>query len=158
MSIKSIVEAAWPEILKVQVEAYSMVDLESLEVLKSKWLRSLESCFLYRDGESVVGYLLAHSWNSERPPKLFQKLPAGTEGPILFIHDLAISKLALGKGLGSRMIEHLLQIAQSSGYKQIRLVSVQGQLCFGVSWVTDQDVCSSYGEGAQLMCRVLQEQ
>ncbi|EPZ5839207.1 GNAT family N-acetyltransferase [Vibrio cholerae] len=158
MSIESIVETTWPEILKLQAEVYHLVEPESLEVLRDKWLRSPSSCFTYRDDEQLIGYLLAHSWNSRTPPKLFNKLPKGTEGSILFLHDLAVSNHTFGKGIGSKMIEHLVNVATASGYKEILLVSVQNSMQFWQKQgftIVEQEVCNSYGDSAQLMKRVL---
>nr|WP_067290378.1 GNAT family N-acetyltransferase [Marinobacterium profundum] len=155
MPIKKINEDIWSEILKVQAEAYSQIEPESLEVLKSKWLRSPESCFVYEKSGEVVGYLLAHSWNSEVPPKLFKTLPVGTEGTVLFLHDLAISSAGEGDGLGRKMVAHLLKIAKGSGFQQVRLVSVQDSVEFwkkqGFAATANHELCSSYGEDAQLM-------
>lgn len=155
MSIKAINEETWSDIAKIQAEVYYQIEPESLEVLQSKWLRSPESCFVYEKSAKVLGYLLAHSWSREMPPKLYQPLPADTEGSILFLHDLAISSAATGEGLGKKMVSHLLKIAKRSGFQQLRLVSVQDSLGFwqkqGFIPVEGQEVCSSYGEGAELM-------
>ena len=155
MSIKPIDDTSWSGIAKIQAEAYSQVEPESVDVLKSKWLRSPECCFVYEKAGKVVGYLLAHSWDSEAPPKLFQTLPTGTEGSLIFLHDLAISKEASGEGVGRKMVVHLLQKVKELGFQQVRLVSVQDSLKFwqkqGFSLIEHQEVCSSYGEGAQLM-------
>lgn len=91
MSIEIITESAWPEILKLQSEVYLLVEPESLEVLQDKWNRTPKCCFIFRDKEELKGYLLAHSWNKELPPKLFNTLPKETEGDILFLHDLAVA-------------------------------------------------------------------
>ncbi|MGP9802468.1 GNAT family N-acetyltransferase [Rheinheimera sp. NSM] len=155
MPIKPIDDTSWSGIAQVQAEAYSQVEPENLDVLKSKWLRSPESCFVYEKAGKVVGYLLAHSWNSETPPKLFQALPVGTGGAIIFLHDLAILREVSGEGIGGKMVVHLLQIAKEQGFQQIRLVSVQDSLGFwqkqGFSPIKHQEICSSYGEDAQLM-------
>lgn len=154
MSIESIAETTWPEILKLQAEVYHLVEPESLEVLQDKWLRSPNSCFIYRDDERIAGYALAHSWNSKTPPKLFNKLPKGTDGSILFLHDLAVSSNSFGKGIGSTMMAHLVNIAIVSGYREIRLVSVQNSMQFWKKqgFITlEQQVCKSYGDSAQLM-------
>ncbi len=155
MPIKPIDDTSWSGIVKVQAEAYSQVEPESLDVLKSKWLRSPESCFVYEKAGKVVGYLLAHSWNREAPPKLFQTLPIVTDGPIIFLHDLAVSREVAGEGIGGKMVLHLLQMAKTSGFQQIRLVSVQDSREFwqkqGFLPIEHQEVCSSYGEDAQLM-------
>ncbi|MCA3958331.1 GNAT family N-acetyltransferase [Vibrio vulnificus] len=118
MSIEIIREAAWPEILKLQSEVYLLVEPESLEVLKDKWNRTPKCCFIYRDCEELKGYLLAHSWNKEQPPKLFNALPKETEGDILFLHDLAIASSSFGQGIGSKLMKHLVGIATGLGFKQ----------------------------------------
>ena len=103
----------------------------------------------------MVGYLLAHSWNSELPPELYTMLPVGTEGRILFLHDLAISSAVTGEWLGKKILAHLLETAKSSGFQQIRLVEVQDSMGFwkkyGFLPIKNQQGCSSYGGDAQLM-------
>lgn len=159
MSIEIIRETAWPEILKLQEKAYLLVEPESLEVLKDKWNRTPNCCFLYRDNEQIKGYLLAHSWNKKQPPKLFNVLPKETEGNILFLHDLAISSSSFGQGIGSKLMKHLVEVATGFGFKEIRLVSVQNSKLFwqrqGFKPLSEK-VCKSYGSDAQLMCRKLQ--
>ena len=160
MSINLIEETIWPDILKLQSEAYYLVEPESFEVMKDKWLCSPESCFVYKNGQQLLGYLLAHSWHSKQPPKLYQPLPKEVNGSILFLHDLAVSKLAKGKGVASKMFSQLLNVAISSGYQQIRLVSVQDSKAF---WMklgfvpAKGNIFASYGVDAVLMQRVLKE-
>ena len=155
MPIGPISEVTWSEIVAVQAEAYSEIEPESLEVLKSMWLRSPECCFVYEKSGRVVGYLLAHSWNSEMPPKLYRPLPIGTEGTILFLHDLAISSSAAGQGVGKELAEHFINVAHGLGFQQIMLVSIQDSVGFwkkqGFTPVHNQDVGSAYGKSAQLM-------
>lgn len=157
MTIKLVEETTWPGILKVQSEVYLEVEPEHVDVLKSKWHQSPDCCFAYHHNNDVIGYLLAHSWNKETPPKLFQPLPekADTNGSILFLHDLAISHQASGKGIGAKMVTHLLSIATKLQFEQVLLVAVQGSFMFwnkmGFSEVTDQSISSTYGEGAKMM-------
>lgn len=159
MPIEIIREAVWPEILKLQSEAYLAVEPESLEVLKDKWNRTPDCCFTYRDCEKLQGYLLAHAWNREQPPKLFHTLPKETEGDILFLHDLAVTSTSIGQGIGSKLIKHLVEVSTGLGFKEIRLVSVQNSKLF---WQKQgfkpllEKVCNSYGSDAQLMRRQLQ--
>ncbi|EPE4803431.1 GNAT family N-acetyltransferase, partial [Vibrio vulnificus] len=158
MSIQGIVSSTWSDILQLQQGVYLSVEPESLEVLQSKWLRSPETCFVFNEDSQVMGYLLAHSWNTEIPPKLFKPLPSNTEGSILFLHDLAVRKSESGKGIGKKLIAQLLKTAHLQGYEQILLVAVQNSVNF---WKKqgfiplNQKVKECYGEGAQLMRRVL---
>ncbi|ATC97225.1 hypothetical protein PTUN_b0904 [Pseudoalteromonas tunicata] len=102
--------------------------------------------------------MLAHSWNKEQPPKLFNALPKNTEGDILFLHDLAIASSSFCQGIGSKLMKHLVGIATGLGFKEIRLVSVQNSEMF---WQRQgfkplpEKVCKSYGADAQLMWRKL---
>jgi len=163
MPIRPITHVMWPEILKIQAEAYSKVAPESLEVLQSKWQQSPDCCFAYLDEKSepeeknIQGYLLAHAWHSETPPKLYQILPEGSHGSILFLHDLALSKRAKGRGVGSQMVKHLLASATSSGFQSALLVSVQDSVLFwqkyGFVEVMNQKASESYGDDAKVMRR-----
>ena len=158
MSIQGIVASMWPDILQLQNNVYLSVEPESLEVLQSKWLRSPETCFVFQENSQIMGYLLAHSWNTEIPPKLFKLLPSNSEGSILFLHDLAIRKGASGKGIGKKLIAQLFKTACLQGYEQILLVSVQNSAHF---WQRqgftplNQKVDECYGEEAQLMRRII---
>ncbi|NLU97027.1 GNAT family N-acetyltransferase [Marinomonas sp. UCMA 3892] len=177
MPIQPITQTMWAEILKIQAEAYSAIEPESLEVLQSKWQQSPDCCFAYlgerswleekseleeqggQEKRNILGYLLAHAWHGETPPKLYQPLPEGSHGPILFLHDLALSKRAVGRGVGSQMVTHLLDTAVSSGFQKALLVSVQDSVSFwqkhGFVEMTDQQASESYGEDAKVMMRAL---
>ena len=78
----------------------------------------------------------------------------------MFLHDLAVSSNSFGKGIGSTMMAHLVNIAIVSGYREIRLVSVQNSMQFwqkqGFTSL-EQAVCKSYGDSAQLMKRELDD-
>ena len=81
MSIVEISEKSWQGILQVQEEAYTGIPSEEVDVLKSKWKASPETCFVFQSSRSeVLKYLLTHPWNSDEPPKLFEKLPRKSTG------------------------------------------------------------------------------
>lgn len=160
MAIELITAATWPEILQLQGEVYRDVEPEDVEILQDKWIRSPKSCFIYREDDHLKGYLLSHPWHDDRPPKLFQRLPLGTDGKVLFLHDLAISPSSSGQGIGSIMLRHLIALAGHSGYQEIRLVSVQNSSRFWQKQgftALPQAVCNSYGQDALFMARTLSE-
>ncbi|AUJ70470.1 MULTISPECIES: hypothetical protein [Pseudoalteromonas] len=45
MTYYAIEDASWPEILTLQSQAYHDVAPETVDILKSKWMRSPKSCF-----------------------------------------------------------------------------------------------------------------
>jgi len=141
----------------VQEEAYFDLPPEELTVLKSKWHASPETCFILQDKtKKVLGYLLAHEWNSHEPPKLFEELPVDTFGTILYLHDLAVSNCARGMGVGKQLVKKLLDTAKIQGFEKVLLVAVQGSDDFwfsvGFRDIPNVPVCASYGSKAKLMC------
>lgn len=159
MPIKAIDSSHWNEILKVQSEVYTDVVPEKEEVLRQKWEHSPASCFIYEQENSVYAYLLAHAWDQEAPPKLHTLLPSERQGDILFLHDLAVSHRASGLGIGSQMVDHLIQTATTLRYKKISLVAVQNSPPFwekmGFTELQGIEACTSYGSGSKVMQRRL---
>jgi ribosomal protein S18 acetylase RimI-like enzyme len=156
MTITKVSEESWEGILKIQDEAYIDIAPEELDILKSKWESSPETCFVFRlRSMEIKGYLLSHSWGAIEPPKLFEKHNLYPSGSILYLHDLAVSQDSRGLGVGKRLIENLLPVAKLHLFKQVMLVAVQGSesfwVQFGFTEVQDTPVCSSYGVDAKLM-------
>lgn len=176
MSVVPVRDEMWGEILKIQSEAYSELEPESLETLRSKFLVSPDLCFVYRDDGTQVGssqtqnklieskdilsYLIAHQWHSETPPKLYQPLPNGSAGNWIFLHDLSVVKAAAGKGIGKKMVSHLLAQARAKFINKILLVSVQKSVGFwegfGFKVVHNQQASLEYGEDAKIMSLIIQ--
>lgn len=158
MRTTEISENSWDEVLRIQEEAYTGVPPESIDVLKSKWVISPESCFVVRaenEPENILAYLLAHAWNSLEPPKLFEQVPENSTGEILYLHDLAVANKARGMGVGKQLAKKLLETAKERGYEKVLLVAVQNSSRFwaslGFREVLHVSVCPSYGSDAQLM-------
>jgi len=156
MFIRKITNNSWNGILKLQEEAYTGIPPEEINVLKSKWKASPETCFVLETvDEEIVGYLLAHAWNSKVPPKLFEELPLKTRGDILYLHDLAVMNKVRGLGVGKQLANKLIEIAKLRKFNRVLLVAVQesGSYWFklGFREIKNVPICSSYGLGAKLM-------
>jgi len=160
MTITEISETSWDAILRIQEEAYTGIPPEEVDVLKSKWHNSPDSCFVFlAEDEKILAYLLAHSWGSLVPPKLFEPVPTDSAGKILYLHDLAVSKDARGLGLGKQLANKLIDSAKNKQYEKVLLVAVQGSGKFwaslGFKQILDVPVCASYGADAKLMSLAL---
>lgn len=98
--------------------------------------------------------MLAHPWSSEIPPKLNEKVPV-THSETLFIHDLALATEARGKNVGRKMVQSLIDSVRAQGFLKVLLVSVQNTAGFWEKFefvhLTNENMCASYGENAQLM-------
>jgi len=147
---------SWHGILKVQEEAYTGIPPEELNVLKSKWKASPETCFVFKStDEEIMGYLLSHSWNSNVPPKLFEEIPPKITGDILYLHDLAVLNKARGLGVGKQLSNKLIETAKRLKFKRILLVAVQESGRYwsnlGFREIHNVPICTSYGTSAKLM-------
>jgi GNAT superfamily N-acetyltransferase len=152
----------WPYILRIQSEAYSAIEPESPSVMQSKWLCSPRTCLVFRDGQQKpLAYLLSHPWSQEKPPSLGQEIPRDLTSDQLYLHDLAVSSAARGTGAASRLVQHLLDLARSENYRQVRLISIQASLPFwqkqGFVPDTSVAVCKTYGTDASYMVLNLQD-
>lgn len=160
-TLAEITDASWPQIIRIQADVYVDIEPESLETLRSKWLNSPECCLLGETGQEVCAYLLAHAWQSDTPPSLYQSAPPLPQGDILFIHDLAVSKRAAGKGVGTMMVTHLLARAKARGFRRVLLVAVQNSVPFwrkfGFHIRADSHASAHYGHGAVVMHRPLDD-
>lgn len=159
MEIRALSEQDWSSILDVQSEVYVDVPPEELQVLQCKQKRSPESCFVCELNGEVKAYLIAHSWNQDSAPKLHKLLADGTEGDLLYLHDMAVSSQVGGRGVGRTLVECLFNQVRQSGYQEIRLVAVQGSSGFwqklGFIPLPEIPVCSSYGANALMMSQPL---
>ncbi|MDR8524910.1 GNAT family N-acetyltransferase [Shewanella fidelis] len=126
MNLRPITHADWPQILDIQLECYPQIEPESLEVLQSKWQASPDSCFVIELDNNIIGYCLAHPWLLDNPPSLEQQLSQIEQANTLYLHDIALSAKAQGKGAGKQALANLINFANSNHFANISLVAVQG--------------------------------
>jgi predicted N-acetyltransferase YhbS len=155
MPISIITSDSWNDIVTIQTEVYGNQFHEDVEALKSKWSVSPDTCLIYKSENRIDAYLLAHAWNSELPPKLFQALTPDVKGDILFLHDLAVSNRVKGMGVGGILVNQLLEIARTKQYSKVMLVSVQNSITFwsksGFRLVAGKAISHTYGDDSRLM-------
>jgi len=156
MAIVQISEESWDEILRIQEEAYIELPPEDVTALKSKWLSSPDTCFVYSSNENkILAYLLSHPWGSDKPPRLNEEVTLNSETTNLYLHDLALSNEARGKGIAKVLVENLIRNAKIQGFTKILLVAVQGSGSFWAKYgfivIDNIAICPSYGSAAKLM-------
>lgn len=155
MPVTSLNESSWSDVHAIQRAAYTELLHEDVDVLKSKWLASPETCFQFQDDSGkTVSYFLTHPWHLNSAPKLHDVIPEDCSGQQLFLHDLAVSPDVAGQGIGKQMVEAFFERAKALGYSRFMLVAVQGSVPFWSRYgfqVTDEKVSESYGPNAKLM-------
>ena len=77
-----------------------------------------------------------------------------------YLHDLAVSRQARGKGIGQRLLATALAFATDEGFEHAGLVAVQDAPAFwrkqGFKPASTQKSLAEYGEGATYMRLPLQ--
>ena len=145
--------------MAIQAQAYRSIAPEPLATLKSKWEHSPQSCFAYAHHGEITAYLLAHSWNSHEPPKLYAPVDKNIAGDILFLHDLAIMRESAKRGIGTQLVKHLLDYAQAQGFARVLLVAIQDSCTywekFGFTLQEHPPANETYGTGAMVMVKIL---
>lgn len=126
MNLRPITHSDWPHILDIQLECYPQIEPESLAVLQSKWQASPDSCFVIELDNNIIGYCLAHPWLLDNPPSLEQQLYQIEQANTLYLHDIALSTKAQGKGAGKQALAKLINFANNNHFANISLVAVQG--------------------------------
>ncbi len=156
---RTIIEADWPAILRIQSEVYYEFTPESEAVMRSKANCGPAMSFVAVDRESdVVGYCLAHPYPADRAAVLgtSDSLPL-TPTDNLYIHDLAVEKASAGLGVAQLCFNQLTSVARRHGYRTMSLVAVQQAASFwtkmGFTPSTLASINDSYTGDATFMTR-----
>ena len=110
-------------------------------------------------GDTLLGYVVAHPWAGNDPPKLNTVLGALPAVPdALLIHDVALAPGARGQGAAAAIVARLLALAEA--YPRAMLVSVYGTAPFwsrfgfrDATALLPPAALAAYGEDARLMVR-----
>lgn len=158
--IREIIACDWQAILHIQAESYSEIEPESVHVLQSKWLVSTATCIVAEENQQIIAYCLAHPWDKNSAPPLFTALTHCPTATGLFIHDLAISPIARGRGIGRMIFDYLSDYAVKNNIHFFSLVAIQNATHFwkklGFQPATLNKSLHSYGKNPIYMQLILQ--
>lgn len=131
VEIRPIRDADWPALDRLQRECFPPTAVEAQADLQTIVRHAPDFCFLAaRDGEPVA-YLLAHPWIDDDLPPIQAPLPGVPPGATsVFVHDLAVSPSARGRGIARILTHRLLETAGRLGLRHGSLLAVQGSRTF----------------------------
>lgn len=112
--------------LAIQAETYPPFLVEGEAVFLNRIDLSASYCLAAKQGDALLGYLLAHGWRRESPPSLGAPLIGGGPPEVLFIHDLAVSPAARGLDVGRTLVARASELAARDGLHRAELIAVEG--------------------------------
>lgn len=157
-TLRPIGATDWPGVVALEAAAYRDLGLsEDPGHLRSR--AGAGTSFVVETGGQIAGYLLAFPSPYGRYPDLTADGTAVPGSSDLHLHDLVIAPEHRRDGLGSRLVEHLLEEARTVPYARVSLVAVGGSRAFwtrhGFRVRPEVPVSHGYGIGAAYMSRPL---
>lgn len=98
---------------------------ERPEVFEEKLRLFPAGCFALELGGSLVGYAISHPWTLFEIPPLdafLERLPSSPD--CLYLHDVAVTPAARGRGAAAQLMDRLCLLASREGVGFIALTSV----------------------------------
>ncbi|MFI5977257.1 GNAT family N-acetyltransferase [Streptomyces sp. NPDC051452] len=156
MRIRGIAETDWPRLAALETEAYADLSLtEGEELLRSRARASAGTCFVLDLDGRLAGYVLALPYPRFRCPDLSRPEQVAHHSDNLHLHDLVVGEPLRRRGLGTRLVRHLTDVALGRGFETISLVAVAGKEPFwranGYRAHREADLPPHYGDDAVYM-------
>jgi len=112
-------------VLAVQAACYPPAMQEPAAVVLARLRAAPSTTLVACAGDAVCAYLFAYPSLLGRVTPLDAPFAPAAAADTLYLHDLAVAPQALGRGLGRRLAQHLLDQAAGQGLRHAALVSVQ---------------------------------
>ena len=119
-----------PAVLSIQEESYAAEILEDEAVIRDRLAAFPELAWVAEDEQGVCGYLFAYHSRVGKVTPLDGDFKQYPEANCLYLHDLAVSRRAAGRGIGPALVSRNLEQASSQQIRYSALVSVQESEAF----------------------------
>src|SRR4051812_37696776 len=104
-----------PAVLALQAACYGSGMNGSEGVFRSRLAVAPDSAWLARDAQGLLAYLVTYRSRLGRLTLLGDDFAPAAMPDCLYLHDLAVSRRAQGKGLARQLVEHSWAMAQAEG-------------------------------------------
>ena len=119
-----------PAVLAIQAEAYVTETLETEATIRSRFETCPDTAWVAEAEHGVCAYLVGYRSLVGKVTPLDGDFAPQARGDSLYLHDLAVSTRANGRGLGPALVAAALDHARGQGLRYSALVSVQGSKGF----------------------------
>ncbi|WBY03154.1 GNAT family N-acetyltransferase [Ramlibacter tataouinensis] len=164
ISTRAMTEADLGAVLAIQAECYGPAMNETRETVLARLRAFPHTAWVAHDTQGACAYLVAYESRLGRVTALGGDFRRSERADSLYLHDLAVSPRAKGRGAGRLLVEQALQQARHAGLAHSCLVSVQDSQAFWRSFgyeprlelpAESQPALQTYGPGACYMARAI---
>ena len=118
------------DVMRIQAEAYVNEMCESERVRSSRFTSAPDTSWVVENEHGVCGYLVGYFSSMGAVTPWGGDFIHKPDADLLYLHDLAVSKTAIGHKLGPLLVEHALLQARAARLDGVALVSVQNSKTF----------------------------
>lgn len=119
-----------PAVMSIQEESYAAEVLEDETVIRARLAACPQLAWVAEDELGVCAYLFAYHSRVGKVTPLDGHFQPHAEADCLYLHDLAVSRRAGGRGIGPALVQRNLEQARSQQLRYSALVSVQESEAF----------------------------
>lgn len=109
----------------IQAEAYAGYFLESADVIAQRFHLSPATAWVAEHDGQVCAYLVGYWSRVGKINPLNAPFASVADANCLYLHDLALLKIAQGFGVGKKLIQAATELASSNSAQALALLSVQ---------------------------------
>lgn len=117
-------------VLRVQAECYGPAMQEPAAVVRARLAAAGDTAFAASVDGALLGYLFAYRSLLGSVTPLGAAYAPARDPDTLYLHDLAVSPQAAGRGLARRLARHAAELARREALAWCALVSVQDSQSF----------------------------
>ncbi|GAB3549587.1 N-acetyltransferase [Noviherbaspirillum agri] len=129
-TIRPMSTADLPFVISIQSECYSADAIECEATIRARLVSSPDTAWVAEDEHGVCAYLVGYLSELGKVTPLGSGFVPSDTPNSLYLHDLAVSRRAAGRNVGTRLVQAALTMAQRNGLPYSSLVSIQDSLPF----------------------------
>ena len=119
-----------PAVMSIQEESYAVEVLEDEAVIRARLAACPQLAWVAEDDQGVCGYLFGYHSRVGNVTPLDGDFEHHAKADCLYLHDLAVSRRASGRGIGPALVKRNLAQARTQKLRYSALVSVQESEAF----------------------------
>ncbi len=130
LSIRLMLSADLPAVVKLQDRCYAAELFEPADVVINRFKNCAQTCWVAVYQDKLWGYLFCYPSLLGKVGALAEDFMPASNGDCLYLHDMAVSSDARGQGVATALLACAQQYAQQQKLRALTLVAVQNSASY----------------------------